>query len=596
MTDTSTENILPVGAALDLRHLDFRTFADVLPEIVWIADAKGQTVYHNRHWYDYLGISQQGDSSAVLWEAIHPDDRETLRERWEAMFTSGADEMREEFRLRGADGVYRWFFSHGYAQKDAQTGETVRWLGSSINVDEIKKAQEQLHQSDDRYRALVDASSQVVWTNTAEGEMRGSQPGWSHLTGQTEADYNGYGWAKAVHPDDAQPTIDAWEKSVQTCSLFLFEHRILRADGQWRLFSIRAVPVMEGNAIREWVGIHTDITEARAAADAQVQTLAQLSAVLDSAMDGIIVIDGAGNILIMNPAARTMQEIPASLSVPCSMDAIGGIIDLYTTTDERIAPTDSPLARGLRGEKFADFECRARNKGSQAQWWASCSVSPVFDAHGKVTLVTLILRDITERRMMETQRDALMHRVAEAADKQRRFLREILSSMSEGRLRLCEDASDLPEPIAPLPAHESVTLDKMTIRTLRRQILDVCQQAGLPADRESDLVTAVGEAAMNAVVHAGTGIGTVYVNPERGVVQVFVRDSGAGINEESLHRATLEKGFTTAGTLGHGFWMMLKTADRVYLLTGATGTTVVMEQERTPPVPSWMQSFVDSSY
>jgi hypothetical protein len=56
-----------------------------------------------------------------------------------------------------------------------------------------------------------------------------------------------------------------------------------------------------------------------------------------------------------------------------------------------------------------------------------------------------------------------------------------------------------------------------------------------------------------------------------------------------LHRATLERGFTTAGTMGHGFWLMLKTVDRVWLLTGAAGTTVVIEQDREPAEVAWLQ-------
>ncbi len=57
-------------------------------------------------------------------------------------------------------------------------------------------------------------------------------------------------------------------------------------------------------------------------------------------------------------------------------------------------------------------------------------------------------------------------------------------------------------------------------------------------------------------------------------------DQGRGINVENLPRATLEKGYTTAGTLGHGMKMMLQTADRLWLLTGSTGTTLVLEQDR----------------
>jgi hypothetical protein len=58
---------------------------------------------------------------------------------------------------------------------------------------------------------------------------------------------------------------------------------------------------------------------------------------------------------------------------------------------------------------------------------------------------------------------------------------------------------------------------------------------------------------------------------------------------DQLHRATLERGFTTTGTLGHGFWMMLKAVDRIWLLTGASGTTVVLEQDRDPAPTTWFR-------
>ena len=65
-----------------------------------------------------------------------------------------------------------------------------------------------------------------------------------------------------------------------------------------------------------------------------------------------------------------------------------------------------------------------------------------------------------------------------------------------------------------------------------------------------------------------------------------VEDQGGGIAVENLPRATLSRGFSTKATLGHGLKMMIETADRLYLLTGPSGTTVVLEQERDKPHPS----------
>lgn len=131
---------------------------------------------------------------------------------------------------------------------------------------EAEVARQSLLESEQRYRALVEAAGQYVWTNSPEGRMEGEQPGWKSLTGQSTSEYEGFGWADAVHPDDAGPTVDAWNRAVAARSMFVFEHRVRRADGKYRLFSIRAVPVLNADGtIREWVGAHTDITKQRAA-------------------------------------------------------------------------------------------------------------------------------------------------------------------------------------------------------------------------------------------------------------------------------------------------------------------------------------------
>ncbi len=195
------------------------------------------------------------------------------------------------------------------------------------------------------------------------------------------------------------------------------------------------------------------------------------------------------------------------------------------------------------------------------------------------------LREMTRQ---EAEKAVLAREIEQMAVRQRSFLREVLASLTEGRLHLCDSEKDLPAPL--IPMSEPIPLTVATLRVLRRFIADRMHAAAWPSERAHDLETAVGEAAMNAVVHGKNATGQLCADKGTAAFQVWLRDSGSGISEDSLHRATLERGYTTAGTLGHGFWMMLKTADRVYLLTGAKGTTIVIEQERDPPMPPWMQS------
>jgi len=69
---------------------------------------------------------------------------------------------------------------------------------------------------------------------------------------------------------------------------------------------------------------------------------------------------------------------------------------------------------------------------------------------------------------------------------------------------------------------------------------------------------------------------------------VWVEDGGGGIAMARLPEATLKRGYTTTGTLGHGFKMMVQATNRLWLLTGPTGTTVVLEVGREAPSPDWL--------
>ncbi|MGF3022934.1 ATP-binding protein [Methylobacterium aquaticum] len=118
----------------------------------------------------------------------------------------------------------------------------------------------------DRFAAAVQAVRGVLWTNGPDGRMTGEQPAWAALTGQGPEQYAGYGWAEAVHPEDRAASIATWNAAVAERRRYTHEHRVRRHDGVYRTFAIQAVPVLDSDgAIREWVGVHSDITEQRAA-------------------------------------------------------------------------------------------------------------------------------------------------------------------------------------------------------------------------------------------------------------------------------------------------------------------------------------------
>lgn len=204
------------------------------------------------------------------------------------------------------------------------------------------------------------------------------------------------------------------------------------------------------------------------------------------------------------------------------------------------------------------------------QAWVEIHAYPSEDG------LNIFFRDITEHKLQEQER-------REAAARHRAFLRDVLASVTEGRLRLCDEINPLPPFLTPVG--EPLTLTGSSLTEFRARVQSAARRAGFSDDRVFGLLAAAGECAMNAVAHAGGGVGSVSVKDDD-TVQVRVEDHGHGIAVDSLPRATLEKGFTTAGTLGYGFKMMLEAVDRVWLQTGEQGTIVVMEQDHVAK-PEW---------
>jgi len=133
-------------------------------------------------------------------------------------------------------------------------------------------AEQTLRQLQERYRSLAEASAQVVWIADRAGLVLEDMPDWRRLTGQQPHEIRGGGWIDAVHPDDRGRFCDAFDEAQRTVTPFELEHRLRLADGSYRHFLTRGVPVLaEDGRLREWVGTCADITERRRLEEQLVQ-------------------------------------------------------------------------------------------------------------------------------------------------------------------------------------------------------------------------------------------------------------------------------------------------------------------------------------
>ncbi len=146
-------------------------------------------------------------------------------------------------------------------------GSVADLVSLALEIWQHNRARTALALSEERYRSLVCAITNVIGIVTAAGEMVEHTPSWEIFTGQGEAEARGTGYLAALHPEDRPLVLprfrDAAGRTPQVCEM---ELRVRRHDGVYRLLQYRAVPVLEAaGAVREWVVAGTDVTEAREA-------------------------------------------------------------------------------------------------------------------------------------------------------------------------------------------------------------------------------------------------------------------------------------------------------------------------------------------
>jgi two-component system, cell cycle sensor histidine kinase and response regulator CckA len=254
----------------------FRRLADAMPQIVFTAEPDGRIGFTNQQWKDYTG--GQGDEPADLAAPVHPDDRSMLRERWERARASG-EEFGAEYRLkRAADGVYRWFLTRALPVRD-ERGRIAQWYGTSTDIDDQKRAELMLQESEQRFRAFADAAPAILWVTEPDGFCSFLSRGWYEFTGQTERDALGLGWIQALHPNDRANARNRFVAAIGSREPFTLEHRLGRHDGEyrWALFAGRPRFSPDG----EFVGYSGSVIDIhdRRRAEEQLRQAAKMEAI-----------------------------------------------------------------------------------------------------------------------------------------------------------------------------------------------------------------------------------------------------------------------------------------------------------------------------
>jgi len=248
-------------------QVELARFIDALPGLAWSALPDGRADFLNQRWLDYAGMTAP---QAVDWgwlEAIHPHDRDRLTDVWRSCLASGTS-AETEGRMRRYDGAYRWFLFCTSPLRD-EKGNISRWLGTNIDVEDRRRVEDALRASELSWRQIVDNIPGLVATMGTLGEVEFLNRQTLEYFGKTSEELKNWSLIGAVHPADLPHVIEARAKAIETGQIYEVEHRCRRADGVYRWFQVRGLPVRNADgAIDAWYLLLTDIDVRKSAEEA----------------------------------------------------------------------------------------------------------------------------------------------------------------------------------------------------------------------------------------------------------------------------------------------------------------------------------------
>jgi formate hydrogenlyase transcriptional activator len=340
-----------------------RFVVDATPAMLYSARPDGYLDFFNKRWLDYLGLSLDEIRGWGWTSAIHPEDLEDLERKWRSSLTTGKP-YEAEARVRRADGEYRWMILRKLPLRD-QAGDIVKWYGSGVDIEDRRRAEDAVRESEDRLRLVIDTTPAMLHSARPDGYLDFFNQRWLEYVGFSLDEMAGWRWTRVVHPDDIEEELRNWRSSLATGEPFEAEVRVRGTDGKYRWMLHRKVPARDdqGNIVK-WYGSSIDVEDQHEARAALEKAFNEIKTLRDQLYQE--------NLVLKEQIGQTsmFEEIIGS------SEALRRVL----VHVERVAPTDSTVL--ITGETGTGKELVARaihkrsNRAARAFVSVNCAAIP----------------------------------------------------------------------------------------------------------------------------------------------------------------------------------------------------------------------------
>jgi PAS domain S-box-containing protein len=375
--------------ALREREEFFRLMSETMTDLVAVVDRSGTRLYNSPSYRKLLGDPHEAVGTNSF-EDVHPDDRPRVEQIFRETLTTGIGQ-RAEYRFVTRDGLIRHMESQGSVIRDA-AGHVLKLVIVSRDVTERRRVEEQLRDSEQRYKRLLDSTTDYIYTVTID---QGSAvatthgPGCQAVTGYSSAEYqmDPYLWYRMIHEEDRPRVLAAADKAMRGEHVPPFEHRILHKDGSIRW--VRNTPVTrknEAGRVISYDGLISDITARKTAEEQLRNSEALYQSLVESLPQSIFRKDLQGHFTFANPRfCAELGRPPAAVIGKTDCDFFPAeLAQKYQEDDRRV----------IESGDIKEFTEENRTAEGRTRYVRVVKI-PVRDAAGRIISLQGIFWDIT---------------------------------------------------------------------------------------------------------------------------------------------------------------------------------------------------------
>jgi PAS domain S-box-containing protein len=370
-----------------------RVVVDNIPGFVALLTSGGEVQFVNHHILEYTGQTLAELKGWGTNGTVHPADLPHVIDVFTRSIGSGSPYEIVQ-RLRRSDGVYRWFQNNGFPLRDA-SGRIVRWCVLLTDIDERKRAEDALRESERESRLIVDSIPGLIAVFTPAGAVEFVNRQILEYFGSTVEDLKRWGTGSTTHPEDLPRVVELFTQAVAFGDPFEFEVRARRFDGVYRWFQSRGFPLRDTNGhIVRWYNLLIDIDERKRAEEALRESERESRLIVDSIPGLVAILTPAGEMVGVNNRVVEYSGRPlAELK--------------QWATNDTLHPEDRPRIIQLFAETItsglpSEWEARIRRFDGAYRWFQFRGL-PLHETSGRVVRWYVLLTDIDDLKRAEAE-------------------------------------------------------------------------------------------------------------------------------------------------------------------------------------------------